>query len=102
MVQAGLLKAVPADPYAAGQRIKFARTADGLIVYSTGTDGVDHGGKLDRSSYPPKPDTDRGLQLWDVAARRQPPLPPKPADGDADPNGPSAQPQAAPPGGGPP
>jgi hypothetical protein len=80
LVKAGLLKAVPTDPYAAGQRIKFARPKDGLIVYSTGPDGIDNGGNLDPSSYPPKPGTDRGLRLWDVPARRQPPLPPKAAE----------------------
>jgi hypothetical protein len=75
LVKAGLLKSVPTDPYAAGQSIKFARPADGLIVYSTGADGKDDGGKLDKD--PKKPGTDFGFRLWDVPARRQPPLPPK-------------------------
>ena len=39
LVKAGLLKAAPGDPYAAGQSIKFAKTSDGLIVYTVGQDG---------------------------------------------------------------
>jgi hypothetical protein len=78
IVAASVLKAVPGDPYANGQQIKLARTADGLIVYSTGPDGVDDGGKLDRSFAPNRAGVDWGLKLWDVAQRRQPPLPPKP------------------------
>jgi len=50
LVTAGFLKAVPTDPYVAGQPIKFARPADGLIVFATGPDGKDDGGKLDRST----------------------------------------------------
>jgi hypothetical protein len=57
LVKAGLLKAVPPDPFTAGGFIQFTRAADGLIVNSTGA----------------------SFRLWDVAARRQPPLPPKPA-----------------------
>jgi hypothetical protein len=79
LVKAGLIKSVPKDPFAAGQSIKFARAADGLIVYTTGTDGKDDGGKLDKDAR--KVGADFGLRLWDVPARRQPPLPPKPADG---------------------
>jgi hypothetical protein len=78
LVKAGLLKAVPTDPFAAGQSIKFARAADGLIVYTTGEDGKDDGGKLNPDVK--KAGFDYGFRLWDVAARRQPPLPPKPAE----------------------
>lgn len=79
LVKAGLLKSVPNDPYAAGQSIKFARPSDGLIVYTTGPDATDDGGKLvpsDRAAQ--KPGSDLGFRLWDVATRRQPPLPVKP------------------------
>ncbi len=81
LVKAGLLTAVPGDPFAAGQAIKFARKGDGLIVYSVGPDGADNGGNVDKSGM--KAGTDLGVRLWDVAARRQPPLPPKPADAPA-------------------
>ena len=74
-MKAGLLKAVPNDPYVAGQSIKFARSADGLIVYTTGADGKDDGGKLNADAK--KVGFDFGFRLWDVAARRQPPLPTK-------------------------
>jgi hypothetical protein len=76
LVKAGLLKSVPTDPFAAGQRIKFARRADGLTVYSVGEDGADDGGNLTRDVN--GIGADLGFRLWDVAARRQPPLPPKP------------------------
>ncbi|HEY1379612.1 MAG TPA: hypothetical protein VGF55_22605 [Gemmataceae bacterium] len=89
LVKAGLLKAVPGDPFAAGQPVKFVRLGDGLVVYSVGQDGTDDGGKLDKD--PKKPGTDYGVRLWDVTARRQPPLPPKPADTDES----IAKPQAA-------
>jgi hypothetical protein len=75
LVKAGLIKSVPTDPFAAGQSIKFARPVDGLIVYTTGADGKDDGGKLDKDVR--KVGFDFGFRLWDVAARRQPPLPPK-------------------------
>jgi hypothetical protein len=79
LVIAGLLKSVPTDPFAAGQRIKFAPRPDGLTVYSVGENGIDDGGNLtkDVSGI----GADLGFRLWDVAARRQPPLPPKPAEG---------------------
>jgi hypothetical protein len=75
LAKAGLIKSVPTDPYAAGQSMKFARPGDGLIVYTCGADGKDDGGKLDKD--PKKAGTDFGFRLWDVKARRQPPLPPK-------------------------
>jgi hypothetical protein len=81
LVEIGLIKSVPTDPFAAGGSIKFARPADGLIVYSIGQDAKDNGGKLEPLGWPPdRSGTDYGFRLWDVAARRQPPLPPKAED----------------------
>jgi hypothetical protein len=74
LVTAGLLKTVPGDPFAAGQPIKFARSADGVIVYSVGQNGIDDGGKLDKNATGIS--ADLGFRLWDVSARRQSPLPP--------------------------
>jgi hypothetical protein len=74
LVKAGLLKSVPSDPYLAGARIRFARQPDGLIVYTVGENGVDDGGNLTTTEEKPFP-LDIGFRLWDVAARRQPPLP---------------------------
>ncbi len=76
LVKAGLLKSVPTDPYTAGQSIKFGRPADGLMIYTTGEDGKDDGGKLNPDAR--KAGFDFGFRLWDVASRRQPPLPPSP------------------------
>jgi hypothetical protein len=78
LVNAGLLTAVPGDPYAAGQPIKFSHRADGLIVYSAGENGVDEGGDLTKNQR--GIGADLGFRLWDVPARRQPPLPPRPKD----------------------
>src|SRR5207247_417513 len=76
LVKAGLLKAVPTDPYD-GRPLRLKRVADGLAIYAVGPDLADNGGNLDRNAI--KPGTDLGFRLWDVPARRQPP--PKPEDG---------------------
>jgi hypothetical protein len=77
LVQAGLLRAVPTDPFT-GRPMLFKRTADGLVIYAVGPDGQDDGGKLLRSGG--QGTWDVGFQLWDVAARRGPPPPPKPPE----------------------
>jgi hypothetical protein len=74
LVQAGLLGAVPLDPFD-GQPLRFKRLADGLVIYSVGFDGVDNGGVLNRDN-PTEEGTDLGFQLWDPDARRQIALPP--------------------------
>jgi hypothetical protein len=66
----GQLAQVPVDPYD-GKPLRYRRTADGVVVYSIGSDGTDNGGKLDRSRNS-VPGTDVGVQLWDVARRQQP------------------------------
>jgi hypothetical protein len=78
LVKVGLLKAVPTDPYD-GQPLRLRRLPDGLVVYSVGKDRADNGGTLNRQN-PIADGADLGFRLWDVAARRQPPLPPKPED----------------------
>jgi hypothetical protein len=70
LVQAGLLDAVPTDPYD-GKPLRLKRTADGLTVYSVGPDGVDNDGAIDRDN-PHNPGADLGFRLWDVPRRRQP------------------------------
>src|SRR6478752_8042824 len=42
VVQAGLLRAVPTDPFT-DRPLLFKRTADGLVIYSVGPDGQDDG-----------------------------------------------------------
>jgi hypothetical protein len=78
LVKAGLLTAVLIDPYD-GQPLRLKRPADGLVIYAVGPDLADNGGNLHPRTNPPG--TDLGFRLWDVPARRQPPLPPKPEDG---------------------
>jgi hypothetical protein len=74
------LKKVPTDPFD-GKPLKMAKVADGVIVYSVGTDGVDNGGKLNRTT-PTVPGADIGYQLWDEAKRRRPASPVAPEEKD--------------------
>src|SRR5262249_897548 len=58
------LAQLPVDPFD-GQPLHYRPTADGVMIYSIGPDGIDDGGTLD----PTKdfgPGTDIGIQLWDV------------------------------------
>jgi hypothetical protein len=77
LVRDGYLQAVPVDPYD-GAPIRLKQLPDGLVIYSTGPDKTDDGGHLDRKNFLAK-GTDLGFRLWDVARRRQPAPPPKPA-----------------------
>lgn len=77
LVAAGLLKDIPDDPYD-GKPLRWVRRPGGAIVYSIGEDGADNLGHLDREFGQVNPGSDLGFQLWDVASRRQPPLPPRP------------------------
>jgi hypothetical protein len=74
LVTAGLLSTAPLDPFD-GQPLRLKRTADGLIVYTVGPDGQGDGGEVIRRR---NRGTGRnfGFQLWDPAARRQPPMTP--------------------------
>jgi hypothetical protein len=69
------LAAVPNDPFD-GKPLRYARRADGVTVYSVGTDKRDDGGRV-RGGGPGKGGSDIGYRLWDVKARRQPPTPGK-------------------------
>jgi hypothetical protein len=69
------LKAVPADPYVPGP-VKFKRIPTGVIVYSAGPDRKDDDAmEIDATGM--KAGTDIGIQLFDPAHRRKPPLPKK-------------------------
>jgi hypothetical protein len=72
LVKAGLLKAVPADPYDR-QPLRLKRQPDGLTIYAVGPDKADDGGTLNRKD-PTAKGSDLGLRLWDTGARRQAPL----------------------------
>jgi hypothetical protein len=71
LVTAGLLRAVPLDPYDR-KPLRCKAVADGLIVYTIGIDETDNGGNLHRHDETP-PGYDLGFRLWDPAARRPPP-----------------------------
>jgi hypothetical protein len=71
--EAGYLKAVPSDPFD-GKPLRWRRLNDGLVFYSVGPDGKDHGGTLDRRNRLEK-GTNFGSQLWIPAKRRQAAVP---------------------------
>jgi hypothetical protein len=75
-----LLPAVPTDPFD-GRPLRYKLLADGLLIYSVGTDGVDNGGNINRER-PMDEGVDQGFRLWSVEARRQDPLPPPPQPRD--------------------
>jgi hypothetical protein len=74
------LREVPTDPFD-GRPLRYRRRADGVVVYSIGSNLIDDGGAI-RPAPPVTPGTatrpalDTGFQLWDVEHRRLPPLPP--------------------------
>ena len=72
----GILNEIPADPYT-GKPVLYKRTDDGAVVYCTGADQTDDGGKLKPGS---EKGFDLGIQLFDAAHRRKPPLPKPPAE----------------------
>lgn len=72
------LAAVPADPFVPESRLRSKRTADGMVIYSVGPDQQDDGGNLVRLGRATR-GTDVGVQLWDVAHRRQTPAVKEPA-----------------------
>jgi hypothetical protein len=83
LVKMGLIASVPLDPYD-GQPLRYKLRPDGALVYSVGADGVDNGGNINRD-HPFDPGTDQGFELWNVGARRQPPLPVPPPDDNGGP-----------------
>jgi hypothetical protein len=74
---------VPVDPYD-GQPLRYKLKQDGVVIYSVGHDGVDNGGNINRDRNLDV-GVDQGFSLWNVGARRQPPLPVPPADDDGGP-----------------
>jgi hypothetical protein len=70
LVAAGLLPAVPADPFD-GEPLRLKWTADGLIVYTVGPGGRGDGSQVIRRETRGA-GISLGFQLWDPAARRQP------------------------------
>jgi hypothetical protein len=78
LVDDGLLKAIPVDPYD-GQPLRYKLRPDGAVVYSIGHDGVDNGGNINRER-PLDSGVDLGFELWNVSVRRQPPQLPHPEE----------------------
>ena len=76
LVQAGCLKKVPIDLFD-GKPLRFRRTKDGLVIYSIGPEGKYDGKALDNLRNINESVIRVEFRLWDVAHRRQPPLPAK-------------------------
>jgi hypothetical protein len=83
LVKKDLIVSVPLDPYD-GQPLRYKLRPDGAVIYSVGVDGVDNGGNINRER-PLDPGVDQGFELWNVGARRQPPLPVPPPDDNGGP-----------------
>jgi hypothetical protein len=71
-----ILPEIPIDPFS-GLPIVVAPNDSGWVVYSTGPDGENDGGRLDPRFRPQERHTDWGYRLFRTASRRQPP-PPEP------------------------
>lgn len=72
LVDAKLLAHVPLDPFD-GAPLRWKRMPDGFVIYSVGRNLKDNGGTLFlKNDF--EPDTDIGVRMWDITARRQPPL----------------------------
>jgi hypothetical protein len=87
LAAAGFLREVPLDPFG-GKPLRVGTFDGGIVLYSVGADGVDHGGTLPGKRPDGRPldekETDVGLRLWDVTKRRQaPPQPPLPLEAPA-------------------
>lgn len=76
---------VAIDPFG-GDRLRYRKLPDGVVIYSLGPDGADDGG----IAHDPRKNainaqetgTDIVFRLWDVSERRQPPPPPPPPPAD--------------------
>jgi hypothetical protein len=66
------LKAVPRDPYDR-QPLRLRRLADGVVIYSAGSDRTDDGGQVHTDPKIGGMPKDFGVRLWDPEHRRQPP-----------------------------
>jgi hypothetical protein len=67
-----ILPAIPLDPYD-GQPLRFVGRADGVTIYSIGTDEVDNGGNVsEKWSDWNKPGFDMGIRLFDPQSRGLP------------------------------
>jgi hypothetical protein len=66
------MSAIPFDPFT-GKELRLGKFDQGIVIYSVGPDGIDNGGKIERSLT--APGTDVGIRLWDVQYRRQPAKP---------------------------
>jgi ABC-type transport system involved in multi-copper enzyme maturation permease subunit len=67
-----LLPSVAEDPFTGGP-LHYKRLADGVVIYSLGTNGADDGGDVAVSASQEPVSKDVGVRLWDVARRRQKP-----------------------------
>jgi ABC-type transport system involved in multi-copper enzyme maturation permease subunit len=65
------LESIPVGQFD-GKPLIYKRVKDGVVVYAVGADRIDRGGNFTRTRWF-LGRTDIGVQLWDPAARKQPP-----------------------------
>jgi hypothetical protein len=74
LVEAGLLPAVPRDPYD-GEPLRTQYAGGNLVIYSIGRDHIDNGGTIQRylenviGRFEPPEGTDLGVRLWEPSRR---------------------------------
>ena len=74
LVKEKYLANVPTDPIN-GASMRFHATADGVVIYSIGENGIDEHGNMGRHGFKGRSD-DRGFRLWDERFRGQPSIAP--------------------------
>ncbi|MFN0199261.1 MAG: hypothetical protein ACKVT0_21125 [Planctomycetaceae bacterium] len=73
LVRAGILDEIPIDPYSkTGERMHYRVTADGVLAWSIGYNGIDDGGEIDKSNRKAGGLLDVGLRLGDSVEAQKP------------------------------
>ena len=65
------LDVVPLGPFD-GKPLRLRRLDDGIVIYTIGNDGIDHGGMLSKPDGSRLDGVDFGFRLWDEDHRRVP------------------------------
>jgi hypothetical protein len=69
-----ILSAIPLDPFD-GKPLRFVKRADGVTIYSIGSDEVDNGGNFPEGARPGDAGSDIVFRLYNPDQRGLPPLP---------------------------
>ncbi len=73
LVRGGILEEIPIDPYSTtGERMHYRPTADGILAWSIGYNGIDDDGEIDKSDREIGGLLDVGLRLGDSVEAKKP------------------------------